>query len=517
MTAPKDNSHLLGNSAWNASAFLVTVGLNFLVLPFVLFRLGAGVFGVAGLVTACIAPALAFSNAIASSTTRELAHRLAPGERDDARRFFATALLLAGAGGVPIAVIFALAGPPIARHIFHLDGEVAGDLARAFVFAAAGWLCQCIAAVFLAIFTARQNYSRLASISVVTVVVSTASMLVLVPLWPEASTYLGCQALGFAVGLLMSFTLSRWMVGEWVAPPALHRGPLSGLLDVGAWQFAAQSGGLIAGQADRYLLGAFLAPQFVGYYTIAQRLEEAIYIGILKIGEILFPFFSSLQKESSERMADLLFRSSWVLNLLAATVLGAVIPVAGPLLHAWTGKEVAIETQGLLVVLAVAGMLGCASNVFAYYLLANGRSRSTALIALATVFVTLTASAIALPYFGWHAAGWSAFLGMTAQIVVTMVLLRRSFKLADMWPRLVHFVLQPLGTGIATAIGLRYVVGERLFGYPSHWWFVGISYCVAACIIFVVVAAVSRIGPYGETCWRDLRLIISRFLFRGNV
>ena len=130
------------------------------------------------------------------------------------------------------------------------------------------------------------------------------------------------------------------------ARPAFHRGPLGGLVNLGGWQFAAQCGGLIAGQADRYLLGAFLAPQFVGYYTIAQRLEEAMYIGILKIGEILFPFFSSLQKESSDRVADLLFRSSWVLNVLAATVLGALIPVAGPLLYAWTGKKSPSRRRG---------------------------------------------------------------------------------------------------------------------------------------------------------------------------
>ena len=224
-----------------------------------------------------------------------------------------------------------------------------------------------------------------------------------------------------------SFFRAGWWVNGWRVPRFIA-GHFAVLLISGAWQFAAQGGGLIAGQADRYLLGAFLAPQFVGYYTIAQRLEEAMYIGILKIGEILFPFFSSLQKESNDRIADLLFRSSWVLNLLAATVLGALIPVAGPLLHAWTGEEVAIETQGLLVVLAVAGMLGCASNVFAYYLLANGRSRSNAMIALVTAVVTLTTSAIALPYFGWQAAGWSACLGMIAQIIVTMVLLRQSFK-----------------------------------------------------------------------------------------
>jgi len=512
MAAVKSKSHLVGNSAWNASGFLVSVGLNLLILPFVLFRLGATVFGVAGLVTACIAPALVFSNALALSTTRELAHRLAPGERDEARRFFATALLMAGAGGVTIAMTLSLVGPPLARHVFNLGGEVANDLTLAFVFGAGGWLCQCISTVFLALFTARQDYARSASISVVTAVVSTLSMLVLIPRWPQASTFLGCQALGFATGLVVSFAISRHMVGEWVASPSLHRGPLGGLMRLGGWQFAAQGGGLIASQADRYLLGAFLAPQFVGYYTIAQRLEEAVYIGILKIGEILFPFFSSLQKESGDRIADLLFRSSWVLNLLAAIVLGALIPVAGPLLHVWTGKEVAVETQGLLVVLAVAGMLGCASNVFAYFLLANGRSRSNASIAMVTAVVTLATSALTLPYFGWRAAGWSAVLGMMAQIVVTMTLLRQSFSLPDMWPRLAHFVLQPLGTGIVTGIGLRYVAAERLFDQAPHWWFVGVSYGLAACIIFVVVVAVSRIGPYGRTCWRDLRVIAGRFL-----
>src|SRR6266478_661472 len=407
MAAAKSNSRLLGNSAWNASGFLVSVGLNLLILPFVLFRLGAAVFGVAGLVTACIAPALAFSNALALSTTRELAHRLAPGERDEARRF-------------------------------------------------------------LALFTARQDYARSASISVATAVVSTLSMLVLIPRWPQASTFLGCQALGFATGLVVSFAISRHMVGEWVASPSLHRGPLGGLMRLGGWQFAAQGGGLIASQADRYLLGAFLAPQFVGYYTIAQRLEEAVYIGILKIGEILFPFFSSLQKESNDRVADLLFRSSWVLNLLAAAVLGALLPVAGPLLQAWTGREVATESQGLLVVLAVAGMLGCASNVFVYYLLANGRSRSNATIAMVTAVATLATSALALPYWGWQAAGWSTCLSMIAQIVVTMVLLRQSFRLDDMWFRAFHFVLLPLATGIVTGLALRYFVGSGLYDETPH-------------------------------------------------
>ena len=510
--AEPSSSRLLGNSAWNAAAFLIGVGLNLLILPFVVFRLGLTAFGVAGLVTACVAPALAFSNSLALSTARELAQRLAPDERDDARRFFATALLLAAAMGGLIATILCLAGPPLARLAFHLSGKAGDDLGLAFALAAGGWLCQCVAAVFLALFTARQDYSRIASINISSAIIATASMVILIPSWPQASTYLGCQALGFATSLLAAFALSRRTIGSWLARPALHRGPLDDLVKIAGWQLAAQGSGLIAGQADRYLLGALLQPQFVGFYTIAQRLEEAMYIGILKIGEILFPFFSSLQKESSDRKADLLFRSSWILNVLAATALGALIPVAGPLLHVWTGAEVAAEAKRVLVMLSIAGMLGCSANVFAFYLLANGRSRSNALISFVTAVFTLVTSAVALPHFGWQAAGWSACIGMIAQIVITMILLRQNFTLAGMWSRVAHFVLLPLGTGTATALALRYFAGDQLFDLAPSWWYVGSSYCLAAGIIFVVVVTVSRIGPHGAMCWRDLRLIASRVL-----
>src|SRR5437879_8262858 len=127
MAEPNSSFRLLGNSAWNAAAFLIGVGLNLLILPFVVFRLGLAAFGVAGLVTACVAPALAFSNALALSTARELAQRLAPDERDDARRFFATAMMLALAAGGPIVIFFSLAAAPLARLGFHLSGPSANE------------------------------------------------------------------------------------------------------------------------------------------------------------------------------------------------------------------------------------------------------------------------------------------------------------------------------------------------------------------------------------------------------
>lgn len=508
----KGPSDLLGNSAWNAIAFAVAVLLNLAILPFVVNRLGPGAFGVAGLVTACIAPALVFSNSLALSTARELAQRLAPSDRRDARRLFATAVAAAiGVGGL-IVLFFGTAGAPLARLGFHLGGAAADDLRLAFVLAGLGWLCQCLSAVFLTLFTARQDYRRIASINITSTVIATASMLVLIPAAPRASTFLGCQALGFATSLIVALAWSRSAVGDWLARPAIHRDALGRLVRLGGWQAAAQGGALFAGQADRYLLGALLQPQFVGFYGVAQRLEEAVYIGVLKIGETLFPFFSSLQAETEERKVDLLLRSSWILNVLAASALGGLIPVAGPLLHLWTGAEVAAEAENVLVVLSIAGILGSSANVLAFYLLAQGRSHDNALIALCTGAATLLTSLIALPWFGWQAAGWSTCAGMIVQMIATVTLVRRSISAAGVWSRVFHFMLTPLGVGILTSLALRYGLGHTAVAVTPAWWYVAGVGALSAAIIFVAAVAASQAGPYRAVCWRDLRAIVGRFV-----
>jgi O-antigen/teichoic acid export membrane protein len=516
MAQASNSARLIGNSAWNAAAFATGAVLNLLVLPFVLHRLGVAAFGVAGLITACIAPAMIFSNALGLAASREFAQRLTIEQSDEARNIFASALLLAVVIGAAIAMLLALAGPPLARLAFNLTAETARDLGLTFIFGAAGWFCQCLAAVFLSLFVARQDYTRISTISILNVVVATVAMLLLIPQRPLASTFLGCQALGSATSLAAALVFSSRSLRGWLTAPAFHRIAVDRLVGFGVWQMLAQGGGVATGQVDRYLLGALLPPQFVGFYVIAQRLEEAVYIGILKVGEILFPFFSVLQKEATDRKADMFFRSSWVLNLLAASALGALIPAARPLLTLWTDAGIADQAEQLLVVLSIAGILGCSANVFAFYLLANGQSRYNALISLVTAVFTLATSCLALPLFGWVAAGWSTCAGMLAQIITIAWLLRKTFDHAEVWSRVSHLVVVPLLAGIATALLLRRFVEPGWFHQFPHWWYVVILYGVSAWIIFAAVIAVSQIGPYGTVCRQDLGSIVRRFSSAGT-
>lgn len=506
------SARLVSNSSWNVLAFLIGVGLNLLILPFVISHLGIAEFGFAGLIAACVAPALIFSNTLSQMTARELAQNLSLDLRFDARRVFATALFLGLVIGAFIFLLIMIAGPWLAGRLFNLELGDADYLTKGFAFGGLGWLFQCLAGVFLALFVARQNYARLAWISIGSTVLSTSLMLGLIPKWPVAVTYLACQAAGFATSLMAALWLSRRAFPEWLALPSLHRVSLQRIVRVGSWQFAAQGGGVIAGQTDRYLLGVFLQTRYVGFYNVAQRLEEAIYIGVYKIGEVLFPLFSSMLKETQERQADVLFRASWLLNLLAVGVLGGLIPVAGDVLRFWTNTDVAAEGERVLVVLALAGILGSGSNVFAFYLLGSGNTRANALISLVTALAILSTSALVLPIYGWQAAGWSSCVGMAAQMVVMTILMRRSFILQGASSRIAHFVLIPLVVGAVTALALREALSETIGIYTVAWWQLLAWYSLSVCIVSMVVVAVSSLGPHGAVCRGDLRRIACHFL-----
>jgi O-antigen/teichoic acid export membrane protein len=507
MAETRTSARLVTNSAFNASAFVVAAALNILVIPFVIHHLGVATFGIAGLVTACIAPAMIFSTPLGLSAAREFAMRLTADRQGEARRLFASALFLACSVGGLIAIGLAIGGPVLARAAFNLDQR---DLGLAFAFGVFGWFCQCCSAVLISLLTARQDYGSIASLNIGGTAVAAAATFVLVPMLPQASTYLACQALGAVATLGGAFVIAHRLSGGWLSAPAFHRGEARDLARFGSWQLVAQGGGMIATQADRYLLGALLPPEYVGFYVVAQRLEEAIYIGVLKVGEILFPFFSMLQKEAKEHRVDLLLRSSWMLNLLAASALGAIVPAAGPILDLWTGPRVAAEAELVLVTLSVAGILGCGSNAFMFYLLAEGRSRANAIISFVTAAFTLLTSALVLPAFGWRAAGWSACIGMLAQIVTVFSLLAKAFDQPGGWARVFHFVVQPLLTGIVVALLLRHAVRVLFPASALPWWAVAALYGAAALLIFATVVAVSLLGPYGKTCARDLQSVWRR-------
>jgi hypothetical protein len=117
---------------------------------------------------------------------------------------------------------------------------------------------------------------------------------------------------------------------------------------------------------------------------------------------------------------------------------------------------------------------------------------------------------LVLPAFGWRAAGWSACVGMLAQIVTVFSLLSKAFDQPGGWARVFHFVVQPLLTGIVVGLVLRAAVDALFAAFALPWWAVGALYGAAALVIFGTAVAGSLLGPYGKICRRDLESVWRR-------
>ena len=84
------------------------------------------------------------------------------------------------------------------------------------------------------------------------------------------------------------------------------------------------------------------------------------------------------------------------------------------------------------------------------------------------------------------------------------LLLRRSFDLPDIWWRVWHFVLMPIGVGLVCALLLRAGITGYGFGLKFSWWQVAGLYGFSAAAILAVVIGISSVGSYGEICRQDM-------------
>jgi hypothetical protein len=101
---------------------------------------------------------------------------------------------------------------------------------------------------------------------------------------------------------------------------------------------------------------------------------------------------------------------------------------------------------------------------------------------------------------------------MMAQIIIIIILFPRCFSIADVYMRLLHFVLLPIGVGLAAAWTMLEVFEDIMPAEKNaSLWQVIFIYGISVLSIVVAVVMTSRLGPYFRVCWADLKKIANRF------
>jgi O-antigen/teichoic acid export membrane protein len=494
-----------GNSVWNLIAFLVGIGANLITLPFVIGHLGIFQFGICGLFIALATPLSLVGTTLGQSTAQGIARYLSQDDRVAVTEFCATILVLGSLGIAVTGIVLGSVAPLIVRGLYPKYEAGIHSIRLVSITLAFGWAAQQLSLLMQGTHVACQTYRRIATINALGAIVGALFIFGIVTRQPNVEGYILALALGYGSTTLF-WAVSTIATFPWVmVRPRIHRHMTRSIAAFTGWQMFAQLVANLAGQIDRYLLGAWVSAEAVGYYNVSQRLEEVAYIGVLRAGDALFPQFSMNASEALDRQAEIFFRAAWMLNLVAAIVLSPLLPWAPSLLLVWVGPTASEFATPVLRVLTVGGLLGCAGNVFSLYALGIAKTRYIALLSVASALTTTVASIVLLRQFGFAAAGMGVVLGMLANACVMISLIRHHFGRQGSAGRIATSVLLPIAVALVVAGGVAAV------GIPiqNSWPRVLLGYAATSLLVMLSIVLVTRLTHEGRKSLADLRSLAS--------
>lgn len=493
------------NAVLNILPFGLGFVLNLVVVAFVVRRIGVADFGLFGLFAALLTPLTLANLGFGEATVKYVAEHAHRGDLEGAARYVRTTLTLNLAVGVVGALLLALAGPSLAVGLFHVPPESRPMATAAVRWLALAWLGNQAGAVFLAVAPAMQRFRLVAAGQAVVLTAGAVASVALVALGLGLPGYALGTAIGSLTGAVVWFGIARTLLPGQDLRPRIDRQAWQHSLSFGGWQAVAQLGGLASAQSEKLLLGFLVGPAAIGLYQIAQTLAQRIYSSVFKMSEVLFPLFSTMSHDSRERRAELLLRTSWLLTTLSVAVLVPLVALAEPLLRVWIGESVARDGATVLQLLAVAGVLGCATNASFFMLLGMGNTRWTAGLSIATGVVTLVVAAVAIPHLGVAGAGVGAIAAMLVQQALIGFF---------MLPRVLGSALRPgdlfLSLHLPVILGLAVTFAWLYFG-PVTQGVTGVlaAYAGLAVLSFLASLGAGTLLPGGQARVRDVATVLA--------
>lgn len=485
------------NSILNIASFLIGLLVNFYLLRYVVSQIGIEAYGISALLLVIVAPLTLANLGFGEATTKYVAEYMHRKEHTKAGAFIRTTLfmnLLIGVGGGGL--VFFFGGKVVmwafSSQINHTYDELVTDCMRVVAF---GWLFNQCSAAFMGVPVALQRFRLVALGNLIFVLVSAVSTYILISKGWGLLGYTIATVTGQLGGLLFWIYSARQLLPDVSILPVPDKAAWKKSFHFGGWQTLSQLGGLLAQQAEKYVMGVLLSIASVGVYNVALNIEQKIYAMVHKLSEVLFPMFSALSNETADRKANILIKSTWITTSLAVSLLVSVIPFAHPLINLWM-KNTTLADLGepVLQTICLAGAFGSATTAGYFFLLGVGKTQKITYISILTGVVTVVSAAIILPFWGLKGAGWSALIAAAVQSVAITRVMYTALKDTVSLSSIFTAVFAPILSGAALSL-IVLVLLDHLF---KNWLELGIGYALMFMLSVTVIFFTTRMMPHGK-------------------
>lgn len=501
------------SAAWRLAATVVRVLVGLVAVSLFTRLLGISQWGLLALFQAAVAP-LALLDGLGRATVKYVAESLGRGDAGAAGRVVRTALALNAVLGLAGAAALAVAAPWLARSVFAIPAADVAQAILGFRVTAGAWLVGIVTTTYVGVLTGHHRFDTTSRLAAAAVILSTGSGVAAAALTGNVVAVVAVQTAAAAIMLLVYRGTALRTLPEIGGGPRLDLSALGRVVAFWRWEVVGVAGGLLAGWADRYILGAYYPPAIVGYYAAANLLQTQLYAAFLEMGEVLFPAVSHLEGQgelaAARRLSALV---GWTLGTafgVGAAVLGVI---GGDFLALWVSPDARSATATLRV-LCASSILGVTAVAPLYYTLGLGKTRWDAVSGVVVGVIVTALGLVLIPRLGLLGVGYGLLAGTLARCLVVAAIWRVHFRQDVGLGAFAAHVWAPAVTSIGVLVGLS-ALHDALApggGWPGF---------LAEAVVVLVVAAALQLGvsealPGGSARRRDvvasLRPLVARWL-----
>jgi O-antigen/teichoic acid export membrane protein len=440
---------LIANTLFNFLGQLYVLVLGIAVVPYVVHRLGAELYGLITVVAALGGFAGLLNLGMGRALSKYISELYWQGEMERIRTLLQTALavcLFAGAAGCMLLIVFR---KYMSVAFFHMEGGVERFVTFALSVTALGVLFSMTTESLSALPVALQRFDIYNRMNILTSTVRNLGAVLVLALGLFVKGVLLVYLFSSFAALLGYIYYCRKLIPRLSLCPKVTWPDFKRLFGFSVPVFLAGVSALVAHRVDRVLVACFLPISAVAFYAIPYSLAEKTSMGVGNITSVIFPSASELlSMQAHQKVQELYIRASKMVLLAGMPVTILLLAIPAQILGYFVGKEYAVEGALPLRFLAA----GFFFNILAHvpYVVAQGIDRPwiSAKYSMINGLANLALFLTLIPRYGIVGAGM-AFL-ISQAVIMPLLIWEVNRLLGISWASLLlRSYLRPLACGAA--------------------------------------------------------------------
>ena len=378
----------------------VMLGVGFLLTPFMLYQLGATVYGLWALVGSVVGYGSLFDFGIAHAVTKYTAEYSATRQLERARGVVAISLWLYSIIGLVVIILSAIVAKAFPV-LFSVPPEQHSTAVWLMMISGMGIGLSIPCSAAPAVLRGLQRFDLTNLINIIGTLLSAG---LTVGILLSGGSIIDVASAGLIV-LPITQALSVWWIYR-IAPELRfgfrggRREQIRTVASYSSSTFLLHLGGHLESQTDEIVVGAFLPIKAVTPYSIARRLSTLPQVVAEQFVNILLPYASEMHAGNDRsRLRQLYIASTRITLVILLPIGGLIIMLAQSILIAWVGDAYA-DYADLVLILTIACLIDTSVWPAGMLLQGMARHRRTAILAICSGLTNLVLSIVLVRFMG---------------------------------------------------------------------------------------------------------------------